>query len=474
MDKEKIALVCVLLILLTGCSVGPKYSRPTAPAASSYKELGAASQWKTASPDEGLIRGNWWELFGDSQLNNLESMVNVSNQNVKQAEAQFRAARALVAYNRANYYPTIGAAPAVNSTQLSSTLGARSFGGGIFTQYSIPLSVSWEPNLWGRISLDVQHAIANEQISAADLADVQLSMQADLAVDYFQALGLDMESAVLTDTINAYERNLQLTITRLNGGVASGIDVAQARTQLENARAQLSDVTASRSQVEHAIAVLTGQTPSGFSLAAGRLPKNPPLIPVGLPSELLERRPDISAAERTVAASNAEIGLARVAYYPLVSINAGGGIESSSLTNLFTWPSRFWALGLSAGQTLFDFGRRKALTQQTEANYDATVAGYRQTVLSAFQEVEDQLSNLHMLIIEQGQQEAALKASEEALNLEIDRYKEGTASYLDVIVSQALVLTNRRAVVNLLQRRMTSAVQLIRAIGGGWDISNLP
>ncbi len=469
MDKKKIACAFLWVLLCAGCSVGPKYHRPGVPAAPSYKELPPNDQWKTATPNEGLIRGDWWELFRDPQLNALEPMVDVSNQNVKQAEAQFRAARSLVAYNRANYYPTVGVQPAVTATAPSTNLGARSFGGGIFTQYSIPLSVSWEPNFWGRISLAVQNASANMQASEADLENMRLSMRSDLASDYFQMLGFDMQSKLLADTITAYERAVQLTQDRLKSGIASRIDVAQAEAQLESARAQLSDVMLSRAQMEHAIAVLTGQTPSSFSLAPGSIKGAPPPIPVGLPSQLLERRPDIAASERLVAAANAEIGLAKVAYYPLVSLTAGGGLESSSLSNLFAWPSRFWSLGASAAQTLLDFGRRRALTQQAEANYDGTVAAYRQTVLNAFQEVEDQLSALRQLSQEQAQQEAAVRASEESLRLEIDRYKAGTASYLDVISSQTIALTNQRIAVALLQRRMTAAVQLIRAVGGGWQ-----
>ncbi len=474
MDKKNLAWICASLLMLAGCAVGPKYHRPDIPAAPSYKELAGSDQWKTASPSEGLIRGDWWELFGDPQLSELEPQVDVSNQTVKQAEAQFRSARALVAYNRANYYPTIGAQPSVTTTAPSTNLGARAFGGGTFTQYNVPLSASWEPNFWGRISLAVQNASANEQASAADLENMRLSMRAELAADYFQLLGSDMQEQLLTETIAAYEKALQLTVNRQTSGIASRVDVAQADAQLEGTRAQLTDAKVTRSQLEHAIAVLIGKTPSSFSLPAGQIKNAPPQIPVGLPSQLLERRPDIALLERQVAATNAEVGLAKTAYYPLVSLTAGGGLESSAISSLFNWPSRFWSLGASAAETLFDFGRRRALTQQAEANYDAVVAAYRQTVLNAFQEVEDQLSALQQLAQEQAQQEAAVKASDEALQLEIDRYKAGTVSYLDVITSQTIALNNRRTVVALLQRRMTAAVFLIRAVGGGWASSNLP
>lgn len=475
MVQKKLGIVFVssLALVITGCSVGPKYHRPAVPAAPVYKELSPTDPWKTATPNEALIRGNWWEVFNDSQLNTLEQMVDVSNQNVKQAEAQYRAAVALVALNRANYYPTIGAQPAVTSTRLSGNLGARSFGGGIFTLYSIPFNISWEPNFWGRISLAVQNAVANAQAIEADLENIRLSIRANLASDYFQMLGLDMQAKLLRETIVAYERALVLTQDRRNSGIASGLDVAQAQAQLETARAQLDDVILSRAQFEHAIAVLTGQPPSSFSISPGVIPNAPPSIPIGIPSQLLERRPDIAASERQVAAANAQIGLAKVAYYPLVDLTAQGGLESSSLGNLFSWPSRFWSLGLSATQTLFDFGRRRALTHQAEANYDATVAAYRQIVLDAFQQVEDQLSALRQLAEEQAHQETAANAADQAVRLELDRYKEGTASYLDVVTQQTIALLDKRSVVALLQRRMAAAVQLIGAVGGGWDAANL-
>ncbi len=444
MDKKKLG-ACIFAWILgcVGCAVGPKYHRPDTPAAPVYRELAGSDQWKTASPDEGLIRGNWWELFEDPQLNTLVTNVDVSNQTVKQAEAQFRAEQALVAYSRANYYPTIGVQPGATSARPSTNLGARAFGGGIFTQYNMPFSASWEPNFWGTISLAVQNAAANEQSSAADLENMKLSMRAEVAINYFQLLGSDMQIQLLTETIAAYEKALQLTINRRTSGIASSLDVAQAEAQLESTRAQLTDVKVTRSQLEHAIAVLIGQTPSSFSLPPGQIKNAPPQIPVGVPSQLLERRPDIAVSERLVAAANAEIGLAKTAYYPLANLTASAGLESSSISSWLNWPSRFWSLGGSAAQTLFDFGRRRALTRQAEANYDAVVAAYRQTVLNAFQEVEDQLSALQQLAQEQAQQEAAVKASDEALRLEIDRYKAGTASYLDVITSQTIVLTNR-------------------------------
>ena len=471
-----VSTVLVACLLLPSCSVGPKYKRPTVQTPPAYKELPApgSDQWKAAEPGDGELRGNWWELFGDPQLNQLEALVAVSNQNVTQAEAQFREARAVVAANRANYYPTITTQPAITASQASTNLGARGFGGGKFYEYNLPFSATWEPDFWGRIGLAVQNAVAFAQASAADLENMRLSMQAELAVDYFQLVGLDMETRLLTDTVAAYEKALRLTIDRYNSGVASKVDVAQAQTQLDSTRAQLTDLRLTRAQYEHAIAVLVGQSPSAFSLTAGQIRGVPPPIPAGVPSQLLERRPDIAASERQVAAANAQIGLAKAAYYPTLLLSAAGGFQSSSITSWFTWPSRFWSVGPSLAQTLFDFGRRRAQEQQVEAAYDAAVASYRQTVLSAFQEVEDNLAALRLLAEEAAQQEAAVKAAEVSLQLESDRYRAGTVSYLDVITSQTIALTNERAAVSIHYRRMTAAVQLIRALGGSWNASTLP
>ncbi len=472
--------VCTLLLFLAGCSVGPKYTRPAAPAPPTYKELAGTDLWKVAAPNDGPIKGNWWELFGDPQLNKLEEKVNVSNQSVKQAEAQFRAARALVAFNRAGYFPTIGVGPGVTVSSGhggTTSSGTVISGGGtssVSTFYSIPFTASWEPDLWGRVRMQVENATASAQASAADLANVRLSMQVQLAVDYYTMLGLDMETHLLNDTISAYEKALQLTINRYNGGVASQADVAQARTQLETTRAELTDLGVSRAQNEHAIAVLTGHPPADLTLAQGKIDGPPPEIPVALPSQLLERRPDIASGERLVAAQNAEIGLARAAYFPTLSLSASAGLESSALTSLFTWPARFWSVGPGISDTLFDFGRRRATLRQQEALYDSDVASYRQTVLSAFQEVEDNLAALRILAQEAEQQDVAVKAAEQSLRLELDRYKSGVDSYLNVITTQTIALGDERTAVQLLARRLVSAVQLVSALGGGWDSSTLP
>ena len=458
------------------------------PTPTSYKELtgGANDQWKTALPSDGELRGNWWELFKDAKLNELEPKVSVSNETVLQAGARFRQARSFVAYNRANYYPTItvgGSASVAYATRNTTTVGnnltAVNIGGGgstgPFLGYSFPLGISWEPNLWGRVTLAVQSAVSSAQASAADLENIRLSLQAELAADYFLMHGIDMEAALLRRTIEAYDRALQLTINRWNGGVSSKADVLQARTQLETTRAAATDLGVQRAAYEHAIAVLIGQPPSEFSLPAQDILGEPPPIPPGLPSQLLERRPDIASAERQVASANSEIGLARVAYFPTMTLNGSSGLQSGFAAGPFvSAPTRSWSLGPSRPQTLLDFGRRRAEVQQSEAAYDALVAGYRQTALTAFQEVEDNLAALRILLQEATETQVAVQSAEQSLALEIDRYKAGTVSYLDVITAQTIALTNERNAVVVLQRRMNAAVQLIRALGGGWNASQLP
>lgn len=436
------------------------------------KELRGNDQWKMATPGDGLIKGNWWEIFGDEQLNRLEQLVNVNNQNVKQAEAQFREARATVAANHANYYPTIGSTPSVTQTYTGRSAGrgpaATSY------NYSLPVAVSWEPDLWGRVRLSVENAVSNAQVSAADLENLRLSQQALLATDYFSLAAEDMQQALLRDTIDAYQKNLQLTINRYNGGVASKSDITLAQTQLAGAQAQFTDAHIARAQYEHAIAMLTGQNPSSLEIGPTRIGAAPPPVPVSVPSQLLERRPDIAASERLVAAANASIGLAEAAYYPTFTLSASLGILSNNLANLFTFASRYWSAGPSLSQTLFDFGRRGAALEGAQAAYDATVAGYRQTVLAAFQEVEDDLAELRYLAEEAGQQQEAVVAALQALSLENDRYKAGTDSYLNVITTQTIALSDQQTAVTILERRLTAAVDLVKALGGGWDASKLP
>jgi len=458
-------------LLCSACRVGPQYQRPTTPLPVALKELTGNDQWKIATPSDALIKGNWWEIFGDPKLNRLEELVNVNNQNIKQAEAQFRQARAVVAGNRANYFPTIGSSPSINQLDAGSNAGRA---GGTSQSFSLPVAATWEPDLWGRVRLSVENAVDNAQVSAADLQNLRLSAQALLASDYFALSAEDMQQAILRETIDGYERNLQLTINRYNGGVASKSDVTLAQTQLAGARAQSTETRIARAQFEHAIAVLTGQPPASLNIADSKIAGPPPPIPVAVPSQLLERRPDIAANERLVAAVNANIGIAETAYYPTLTLSATAGLVSTNLANLFTYASRTWAGGAGVSQTLFDFGRRGAQLEGTRAAYDATVAAYRQTVLSAFQEVEDNLSTLRYLAEEAVQQQEAVVAAQQALALEIDRYRGGTVSYLDVITTQTIALNDQQNAITILQRRMSAAVDLVKALGGGWDASTLP
>ncbi len=457
-------------VFCSACRVGPQYQRPAAPVPVALKEMAANAQWKMATPSDAMLKGKWWEIFGDSQLNALEELVNLNNQNVKQAEAQFRQARAIVASNRANYYPTIGSSPAISQ----SDVGKNSRGVGTNQSFSLPVTASWEPDLWGRVRLSVENAVDNAQVSAADLENVRLSAQALLATDYFLLAAQDMQMAVLRDTIESYEKNLQLTTNRYNGGVASKSDITLAQTQLAGAQAQSTEARVARAQYEHAIAVLTGRTPSELEIGTFRIAGPPPPIPIAVPSQLLERRPDIAANERLVAAANANVGITEAAYYPTLTLSASAGFLSNDLANLFTYASRYWSAGPSLSQTLFDFGRRGAAAQQAQAAYDASVAAYRQTVLGAFQEVEDDLSTLRYLAEEAVQQQQAVEAAQQALSLENDRYKAGTDSYLSVITTQVIALSDQQTAVTILQRRMTAAVDLVKALGGGWNASTLP
>jgi NodT family efflux transporter outer membrane factor (OMF) lipoprotein len=466
---KRLCLAALFAFLIcSGCAIGPKYQRPfpAAPPPPAFKELAGNDEWKMATPSDQLLKGKWWEMFGDPELNRLEELVDVNNQNVKQAEAQFRQARALVALNHANYYPLIGSNPSI--TQSDSGKSGRS------QSFSLTGNVSWEPDLWGRVRLAVEGSSASAQVSAADLENVRLSAQALLAADYFVMVSNDMQQALLQETIAAYEENLKLTTNRYNGGVASKSDITLAQTSLAGAKAQSTDLRIERAQEEHAIAVLTGQAPASLSIPTGKINGPPPPIPLAVPSALLERRPDIAANERRVAAANASIGLAQAAYYPTLTLSATAGLVSNNLVNLFTWGSRLWSAGPGLSQTLFDFGRRNAQLQGVQASYDATVAAYRQNVLSAFQEVEDDLTALRYLAEEAGHRQEAVVAAEQSLVLELARYRAGTDSYLSVITTQTIELNDKQTAIAVLARRMLAAVDLVKALGGGWDASTLP
>ncbi len=466
-----VAAVAAALVISTGCTVGPRYARPSAPVPPAYKE--EPQGWKTAQPSDQIAKGKWWEIYQDAQLNALEEKVNVSNQTLKASVAQFEQARALVRQFRADYYPTVTAGAAGSRNRLSQNRGFFT-SQPVYTDLQIPVvGVSYEPDLFGRVRKTVEQARSNAQASAGDLENVSLSLHAELAVDYFQVRTLDAEERLLRDTVDAYQKALELTQNRYAGGVASGVDVAQAQTILETTRAQMIDLQVARAQFEHAAAVLVGEPPSTFSIAFAPWNAPPPVIPAGVPSDLMERRPDIAAAERRVAAANAQIGVARSGYFPIFNLSGSGGFESSTITNLITGPSGFLSVGASAVVTAFDVGRRRAISDEAKAAYDQSVANYRQTLLTSFQEVEDNLSALRILEQEAKTQQDAVAASEHSLQLSTTRYKGGVTTYLEVTTAQELALSDERVAVEILSRRMTASVQLIQALGGGWDASSL-
>jgi len=458
--------------MLASCSVGPKYAKPTVPTAPAFSEPPPAG-WKTAQPSDAELKGKWWELFGDTQLNSLEEQVAPANQTLKLAEANFRQARAQIKIQRSALFPTVGASPEITHNR-TSTNNPSGVPGRQYGLFSLPVDVSWDIDFWGRIRHTIANAREQYQASAADLENVKLQLQTELAADYFEARSLDAQKRILDDTVVAYQKALDLTRNRFNGGVASRVEVAQAQTQLNQTEAQAMDIGAARAQFQHAIAVLMGKTPETFTLPCTPLKDPPPLIPVGLPSQLLERRPDIAVAERQVAAANEQIGIAQSAFFPDLVLTATGGFSAGSIVNWFTWPSRVWSVGPSLAQTIFDGGRRRGQVESTEAAYDATVATYRQTSLVALQEVEDNLSALRILEEESAKQHEATTSAEDSLQLSLNRYKGGLVTYLEVITAQSIALTNERTEVDLLRRRMGASVQLIKALGGGWNVNQLP
>jgi len=466
-----VALASVLSI--AGCAVGPKYNRPAVEIPPAYKEVG---DWKPAQPNEQNLGGAWWQIFQDQQLNALEDQINVSNQNLKAAEAQYTQARAVLRYYRADYYPSINAGAAATRNRISNNRppGHLSTNGDTYNDYQIPVELSYELDVWGRVRKTIESQRDQAQASAADLATINLSLHAQLGMFYFQSRSLDAQEQLLNSTVAQYEQAYQLTDSRFKGGLASEVEVQQASTQLETTRAQAIDVGVIRAQYEHAIATLVGKPASSFHLSPLPLTSPPPLIPLELPSELLERRPDIAAAERRMAAANAQIGVAKAAYYPNITLGATGGIESGVITTLLSGPSILWSVGASAIAPIFDGGRRRANTDQAIAAYDQTVANYRGTVLTGFQQVEDNLAALRILEKEADTQQRAVLASQKYLELSLTRYRGGITSYLEVTTAQSAALTDEVTAVNILGRRMTSAVLLIQALGGGWDRSSLP
>jgi NodT family efflux transporter outer membrane factor (OMF) lipoprotein len=468
--------------LLGGCRVGPPYHAPAPPSvtAPNYKESTVnfqdADGWKVASPQDAMIRGNWWEVFGDPELNALEDQLNINNQNLKEYFENYMAARATIAEARSQYWPTITANPSWNRSKSSGTLNnsTQANPGKQSTLWNAPIDVSWTPDFWGKIRNEVHEAEYASQVSAADLQTEKLTEQASLAEYFFEIRGQDMLQQILNQTVADEKKSLDYTQAQYDTGVGDYISVAEAKTTVESAEAAATNVGLLRAQYEHAIAVLLGKPPSDFSVPVKPMLFKPPSIPTGVPSQLAERRPDIAAAERTLAEENAIIGIGYGAFFPQVTISATGGFQSSALTSLFNWPSRVWSIGPSVAETIFDGWLYRAELHQYVAQYNADLATYRQTVLTAFQQVEDSMVATRTYSQQILRQQDAVKDSEDYLNLELVRYNTGVDPYVDVVIAQTTLLNNQETLNALQVEEMTSAVQLVQALGGGWDRSQLP
>ncbi len=459
-------------LFTAGCSVGPKYVKPTMQIPPAYMEN---ANWKPAQPSDQAQKGNWWEIFQDPELNALEEKLTVSNQSLRAAVDRFQEARDVLRQTRSGLYPLVTAS--VTPTQNRQSRDKALFGGTSPINYSDLIlggDVSYEADVWGSVRRSVQSSREQAQASAADLETIRLSLHAELALDYLTLRGLDAQKELFDTNVDAFDKALQLTESRFKGGVASREDVDLAETQLEQTRAQDIDITSQRDQFEHAVAVLIGQPAPSFRLDPAPLPATPPVPPPGLPSELLERRPDIAGAERRVASANEQVGIARAAFFPTITLGILGGFESGKFPDWLTGPSALWSIGASAAETVFDAGRRRAVSDQTIATYDEMVADYQQTVLTSFQQVEDSLSDLRVLEEEAKSQDAAVAAANRAVEQSTNRYKGGIDTYLTVITAQSAALTNERTAVSLLTRRLTSTVLLVKALGGGWDVTKLP
>jgi len=472
--RQIIATVALGIVVAgtSACAIGTTYHRPDVPSPPAFRES-LPEGWTDAQPSDGAPRGEWWTLYKDSGLDELESQVAISNQNVLAAEAQFRAAKAAVGVTRADEFPSVSVSPAATvsngSTRLfgTGTSGSRQ-------QYSIPIDASYQADVWGSIRRSVAANAATAQASAADLENARLLYESDLASDYFQLQGLDAEQRVLDAAVQSYERSLELTRDRFQGGVASMSDVALAETQLETARAQLTDVGIARAQFEHAIAVLTGRTPSALAIPPSTTQIVPPVVSVGLPSTLLQRRPDIAAAERRVAAANQQIGVAKAAFYPALTFGANAGSDAVAIADLLTTPTRIWSVGVQVAETLFDGGKRRARVHLSQADYDDAVATYKQTVLTGFEQVDDALVELRRLAQEADIAARAVAAAQQSLDLANIQYQGGLVSYLQVVTAQNSLLQNQRSAIEILTRRLVASVSLIQALGGGWDATQLP
>jgi NodT family efflux transporter outer membrane factor (OMF) lipoprotein len=485
--KAELLAASLVLVVAAGCKpVGPDYKRPEYQAPASYKETGASAVvvpppspagggWHPANPSDGMLRGNWWEVFQDPQLNRLEERVESNNPSLRQALETYLAARDAVSGVRANFYPFLSGDASFSRGRVSQH---RPNGSGAVTSTANDLAIagqaSWEPDLWGRIRRSVEAARDNAQADAAITAAVSLSLHAELATDYFALRGLDAQSKLLTASVSDLEHQLELTQQRFAGGVVTAVDVEQARTQLETVRAALVDIGVARAQFEHAIGTIANYNLPDFSIPPSPLDIQLPNVPTGVPSQLLERRPDIATAERRAAAANAQIGIAVSAFYPTISLGAAGGFESTSPGTWIQGPSSLWSLGAQAAQLLFDAGQRRAFTSEAKHSYESQVAGYRNTVLVAFNDVEDQLSGLRILEQESGVEQRAVESAQRSFDLSNQRYKGGVTSYLEVLTAETTLIQNQRTAIDLQTRRFLSSVSLIRALGGGWDVTQLP
>ena len=470
-------LITLMITFLTfGCSLAPKYERPAVQTSAAYKEekpVDAKDQWKTARPKDEAIKGPWWQLFDDPDLDALEKKAAVSNQNIASASAMFLEARAMVKESRSQYFPTVTASPNITRSRVGAT-NALGQAGNTFTEYTLPFDASWEPDLWGRVRNTVNSKVFAAQGAAADLENMRLSVQAELAVDYYELRNQDALKPLLDATVQSDSDTLKLMQVRYKAGLESDQAVAMSEEQLKAAQVLDTNLGILRAQYEHAIAVLVGEPSSSFSIPATVMKTTLPVIPVGLPSQLLERRPDIASAERAVAQANAQIGVARTAYFPDLTLSAAAGFEALSLADWFSWPSRFWAVGAGLSETLFDAGLRRATVAQYRAAYDQTVANYRQTVLSAFQQAEDNLAALRILSQSSQQQNEAVQAAQRNLDEATARYKAGLDPYLNVLSAQVTLSDDQQTALNLHLQQLVASVQLIKALGGGWEASQLP
>jgi NodT family efflux transporter outer membrane factor (OMF) lipoprotein len=476
MPRLPACVVLVSALAITGCKeVGPNYKAPAVPAPPAYSDNGHYGDWASAKPSDAADRGAWWAIYRDAELNDLEQRCASANQNIAAALHAYEQAHDLVRENRSALYPTVSIGAGASRNRISSTTPLRPAGSPAdYWEFLIPLNISWEPDLWGGIRRQIESSSANSQASAAELANTRLSLQGMLAVTLFQLRGIDLQAQLLRTTLDAYTQTLQLTQSLLKGGLNTEIDVEEAQAQLEQARAQLIDLGEQRAQYEHAIAVLIGEPATNFHIAERPLVGDPPNIPIGVPSELLERRPDVAAAERQVAAANALIGVAKAAYYPNISLGVGSGVESDMIGQLFNAGSAQWNAGPSASELLIDGGRRKAQVDYAIAQREQTTALYRQQVLSAFRDVEDQLAALRVLQDEAAVQQRAVDAAKRSTELSTLRYKRGLAAYLEVLTNQTIELADERTAASLVARRIVASAQLQMALGGGWSTAQLP